>query len=152
MEAIAKARLFVAGLDRRLGDRLRAVVLFGSQARGEARPDSDVDLLILLRDAPPYFERCFLAGDVAREVDADFSSRLSPLLYDEREARDTRPIFYDIAVDGIVLLDRAGAWAQIRERVLARIRELGSQRVTDSAGNRFWILAPSAPFGTPVEL
>jgi predicted nucleotidyltransferase len=30
------------------GDRLRGVVLYGSTARGEATPDSDVDILVLL--------------------------------------------------------------------------------------------------------
>ena len=30
------------------GDRLCGVVLYGSEARGEATPDSDVDILILL--------------------------------------------------------------------------------------------------------
>ena len=30
------------------GDRLRGVVMYGSEARGEATPDSDVDILVLL--------------------------------------------------------------------------------------------------------
>ena len=30
------------------GDRLRGVVLYGSEARREATPDSDVDILVLL--------------------------------------------------------------------------------------------------------
>jgi predicted nucleotidyltransferase len=30
------------------GDRLRGVVLYGSEARGEETPDSDVDILVLL--------------------------------------------------------------------------------------------------------
>jgi predicted nucleotidyltransferase len=33
------------------GARLRGVVLYGSEARGEADPDSDIDLLVLL-DGP----------------------------------------------------------------------------------------------------
>lgn len=36
------------------GDRLRGVVLYGSEARGESDPDSDIDLLVLL-DAPVDF-------------------------------------------------------------------------------------------------
>jgi len=30
------------------GERLKGVVLYGSEARGEAEPDSDIDLLVLL--------------------------------------------------------------------------------------------------------
>lgn len=32
------------------GSRLRGVVLYGSEARGEATPDSDIDVLVLLDD------------------------------------------------------------------------------------------------------
>ena len=31
------------------GDRLVRVILYGSEARGEAKPGSDIDLLVLLR-------------------------------------------------------------------------------------------------------
>ena len=37
-----------------LGDRLDAVVLFGSRARGEARPDSDIDVLVVVRGEFDY--------------------------------------------------------------------------------------------------
>jgi len=35
-------------LQAAFGDRLRGVVLYGSEARGDAREDSDVDVLMLL--------------------------------------------------------------------------------------------------------
>jgi predicted nucleotidyltransferase len=31
------------------GDRLTQMVLYGSQARGDARPDSDIDILVVLK-------------------------------------------------------------------------------------------------------
>ena len=43
-------------LGKAFGERLRGVVLYGSVARGEAAPDSDIDLLVLL-GAPVDFGR-----------------------------------------------------------------------------------------------
>ena len=38
------------------------VILFGSQARGEGNRDSDVDLLVVLDDAPDKFEASVAVG------------------------------------------------------------------------------------------
>ena len=46
-EIIAKTR---CGLQEIYGERLDQIILFGSQARGEAQPDSDIDILIVLKD------------------------------------------------------------------------------------------------------
>ena len=35
-------------LQSAFGDRLRGIVLYGSEARGDAGPESDIDLLVLL--------------------------------------------------------------------------------------------------------
>lgn len=42
------------------GERLKGLYLFGSHARGEARPDSDIDILIVLDNILSY------AGEVDR--------------------------------------------------------------------------------------
>ena len=41
---------FRAALAETYGGRIERVVLFGSRARGEARPDSDYDIAVFLRD------------------------------------------------------------------------------------------------------
>ena len=41
-------------LDAVYSDRLKGVVLYGSEARGEAGPDSDIDVLVLLEGPVEY--------------------------------------------------------------------------------------------------
>jgi uncharacterized protein len=46
-EILGKLRLY---LESCYGDRLEQIVLYGSQARGDATLDSDIDVLIVLAD------------------------------------------------------------------------------------------------------
>lgn len=41
---------FRSALNEMYGDQIERVVLFGSRARGDARPDSDYDVAVFLRD------------------------------------------------------------------------------------------------------
>ena len=43
-----------APLAEAFGDRLRGVILYGSEARSEAAPDSDIDVLVLLEGLVKY--------------------------------------------------------------------------------------------------
>ncbi|MBI4609914.1 MAG: nucleotidyltransferase domain-containing protein [Candidatus Rokubacteria bacterium] len=42
------------------GSRVRRIILFGSRARGDARPDSDFDLLVVFRHMTPEEKRANL--------------------------------------------------------------------------------------------
>ena len=42
----------VQSLKNRYGNRLKMVVLFGSRARGEERPNSDYDFFVVIEDLP----------------------------------------------------------------------------------------------------
>ena len=102
---VTVARQFAAGLRERFGERLLEVRLFGSHARAEGRPDSDVDLFVLL-DVASRADRSAvtdLAGDLWRETEL----RLSPTIMErDRHAHwlaQERPLVMEIAREGLVL-------------------------------------------------
>jgi uncharacterized protein len=58
---------FSRRLKDRFGDRLRQLTLFGSQARGEAREDSDIDVAVVLDRIDSHDERTWpmaVTGDL----------------------------------------------------------------------------------------
>ena len=58
---------FRAALADAYGERIERVVLFGSRARGDARPDSDYDIAVFLKDFAGIAEEM---GHIA-EIDPD---------------------------------------------------------------------------------
>ncbi|GIV84819.1 MAG: hypothetical protein KatS3mg052_1826 [Candidatus Roseilinea sp.] len=95
----------VEALADSLGDDLLAVVLFGSQARGEASEESDWDLLVIARNLPPKtLTRHFALRALLPEA---WRGRISLLAKTPQEFESRLPALYlDIALDGIVLFDR----------------------------------------------
>jgi predicted nucleotidyltransferase len=67
-----------AALREAHGDRLSGVVLFGSEARGDAGDDSDIDVLVLL-DGPIRYADDLLANLVALDaLSEELHRRISP--------------------------------------------------------------------------
>jgi len=89
---------------------IRLAVLYGSVARGDDTPDSDLDLLVSLgKDRPDAAVKLAvrLERAVGREVDVARLNRVS----------DTAPLLLLRAIDeGRVLLDRDGEWAELTAR------------------------------------
>lgn len=92
-----------------LADRVRKVILFGSRARGDAGPDSDFDLLVILDAAPPNELRS-LRLLLYREL-RGMGVRAEPWVMSEEEFQETRSVIgglaYPAATEGVVLYENA---------------------------------------------
>jgi predicted nucleotidyltransferase len=99
--ALREARQALAAL---YGDRLVRVVLFGSHARGEAHEESDVDVLVVLRD--PVNVAHEIKRLVPVEVDLldryDLIVHLLPFSATRYEDR-THPLMMNVHQEGIEL-------------------------------------------------
>lgn len=94
-----------ATLQRIYGSRLQRLILFGSHARGGARPESDVDLLVVLEGPVDILEEARRTSGVAMRAAAEHDVALSFLhLSDEEFADRRRPLVRSIRKEGIDLV------------------------------------------------
>lgn len=77
-ELLARIKALLA---EAFGRRLRGVVLYGSEARGQSDPDSDIDVLVLL-DGPFDY-----GGDLTTSIDV-----LYPLVLEVERPIDVMPV------------------------------------------------------------
>ncbi|MBE7557408.1 nucleotidyltransferase domain-containing protein [bacterium] len=70
-------------LSQALGDQLRAVYLYGSRARGEAAPDSDVDVLCVVRPPLDYGRLIAVTSPSTAALSLKFDAALSRVFVDE---------------------------------------------------------------------
>ncbi len=135
----------LAVLKRELGQALVGVVIYGSHARGTARPDSDIDLLVIAYELP---ESRMARADffVDLQFEAGYSyARASILGKSVAEFESHFPALYlDIGLDGIVLFDRDGYVAGKLARIRALIKEAGLVR-RQLDGNFIWKFTHPVP-------
>lgn len=84
---------------------LRRVILFGSHARGEARPDSDVDLCLVADGAERQLEAAARWRGAMRGVDAKPSFTLIPITPDRLGEKQTCGDFFfgTVLKEGVAL-------------------------------------------------
>ncbi|MBU1205846.1 MAG: nucleotidyltransferase domain-containing protein [Proteobacteria bacterium] len=126
----------IEALTGALGGNLWGVVLFGSQARREGKVVSDWDVFILADGVPDNpVERTISFQNIL------FKSGIrsvSPIIRTREEfERNLRPIYLDIAFDGIVLFDRDEYVESKLKEIRGIIRKHGLQR-EEKKGNFSW--------------
>jgi len=99
-------RLARGRLQAAFAERFRGLILFGSEARGEARDDSDIDLLLLLRGPVHAWEDIGLAvsvlGDLQRQQEPVRCFSVVPVDA-EAYARHEFPLYDNVQREGVAL-------------------------------------------------
>ncbi len=139
------AQKFVEALKREMGQRLLAVALFGSVARGQATERSDIDLLVVVNEKPSNaLQECLL---VRRQVEPYPLRRISPIVTTPEMLRQNFLILLDILDHGIILHDPEGVLGDLLSRLKRRLEEWGSKKVQLPDGSWYWQLKPDRKLG-----
>lgn len=91
-------------LETAYGTRLAEVVLFGSQARGDAERGSDIDVLVVLRgDVSPWEEISYTGGIVAA-LSLKHETVVSCVFVSlERYHHEQTPLFMNVRREGVLV-------------------------------------------------
>jgi len=145
------ARGVARNLVARHGDALVSVVLFGSVARGAAKDNSDIDLVLVFRDPPRSRDgrfRLFWDALGALEDRRVELARMgigvdwSPIVLSVAEARHRSRLYLDLVDEAELLVDHDGFFQAVLDDMRARLIEIGATKTTYPDGSGCWDLNP----------
>jgi uncharacterized protein len=96
----AVLRRFRAALDDAYGDRIERVVLFGSRARGDARPDSDWDVAVFLRDPDSFWKESGRLAEIETTILNETGAIINTLPFRAGAYRDRTPLMHELRREG----------------------------------------------------
>ena len=89
-------------LTRDLGDQLVSVILYGSQARGQAHSDSDIDVLVVVRDDSDYGELIRRTSATVSALSLEYDVVISrAFVSSERFERERSPLLLNVRREGV---------------------------------------------------
>jgi predicted nucleotidyltransferase len=94
---------FRKALDETYGARLERVILFGSRARGDARPDSDYDVAVFLRDMNDLGPDLHRLADLSTNIIDETGEVVHAMPYQAGSYDECTPLMREIRREGIEL-------------------------------------------------
>jgi predicted nucleotidyltransferase len=92
------------GLAQLLGNRLETVYLYGSQARGDASADSDIDVLVVLNGDFDYFDMIEKTGALAADLSLHYETVIALAFISKQNYEHGRvPFLVNVQQEGITL-------------------------------------------------
>jgi len=90
------------GLSKIYGERLKAVVLFGSYARGDYHEGSDLDVMIVLDTYKSYWDELVRSSELASDLSLKYDITISRMIMSEEQwKKGELPVLKNIRIEGV---------------------------------------------------
>jgi predicted nucleotidyltransferase len=94
---------FRDALEELYGPALDRVVLFGSRARGDAKPDSDYDVAVFLKDMEPGMAEWYRLADLRTRFLDEGGPFFEAIPFRASDYEKRTPLMHEIRRDGVAL-------------------------------------------------
>ncbi len=85
-----------------LGDRLEAIYPYGSQARGDAQPDSDIDVMVVLRGDFNYFDMVMETSACTAQISLEYNTVISCVFVSQEDyVHRHTPLLMNVRREGV---------------------------------------------------
>jgi len=90
------------GLIRLYGQRLKAVYLFGSYARGDYNDNSDLDIMIVLDAYQSYWDELVRSSGLASDLSLHYNVTISrTIMTEEQWKKGDLPVLKNVRSEGV---------------------------------------------------
>ena len=145
--------IFISLVQEAIGENVVSIVLYGSVARGEAGIESDIDLLLVVRDgSPSYYEQLQPVLPLLRQLRQHrrwyelrakgWSPEVNVMILSKQEADCNRLLYLDMIEDARILMDRDSFFQRRLQKLQIRLQELQARKIRQN-GNWYWDLKPN---------
>jgi len=152
---------FLTYLKEELNKDLISLIIYGSVARGTWNRQSDIDLLLIVSN--DFFNQ--FNEDKISEITINFYNKSREVnLYDnyknhsiqiltlsKNDLKKFRTLFYDIALDGIIIYDKNNIGIDLLTRHRKRIEKMGLKRIFLDKNDFYWE-RKNIEFGEVIDL
>jgi len=153
---------YCSAVKRHFAEALVSICIFGSLARGEPEPSSDIDVMVVAENLPHdagertrstnYIHEALKKTEASATLrNLGRSTLISDIFLNPQEVERHPPILIDMVEDAVILYDRMDFLRKILRKLGEKLKEMGARKVITKGGH-FWILKPDAKPWEAIEI